>query len=130
MRLEKTLMLTRGFSSEPSIQINLRSAYVTPVSNNELQCNLGNMWGKIILVCINRKLCDVSASEVYCSSRNITKRVRETHKLQQVCCKLVTLQSPNRYQDAFASLAQTIDCQDFLSTSLIQIKYQAASSLV
>ena len=31
--------------------------------------------------------------------------IPETHKLQQVCCRLVTLQSSSRYQDAFASLA-------------------------
>ena len=57
--------------------------------------------------------------------------------LLQVCCKLVvTLQSSSWYQDAFASLAPAwwkevccklstglmqVDCQDFLSTSLIQV---------
>ena len=30
----------------------------------------------------------------------------ETRKLQQVCCRLVTMPSSNQYQDAFASLAQ------------------------
>ena len=60
----------------------------------------------------------------------------KTRKLQQVCCRLVTLLSSSRYQDAFASLApaswKQVCCKlstglmqddnwDFLSPSLMQV---------
>ena len=36
-----------------------------PVSNNELQCNLGNMWDNLSQLVLDRKLYDVSTSEGY-----------------------------------------------------------------
>ena len=38
--------------------IDVRGAYVTPELNNELQCNVGNMWEKIYLVfiCIENRV--------------------------------------------------------------------------
>ena len=40
----------------------------------------------------------------------------KTHRLKQVCCRLVTSQSSSRYQDAFASLSSGL-----MTTSLLQV---------
>ena len=46
--------------------IDVRGPYVTPELNNELQCNVGNMWEKFTLYLYALKLRDVSTSKVYC----------------------------------------------------------------
>ena len=45
--------------------IDVSGPYVTPELNNELQCNVGNMWEKFALCLYALKLRDVSTSKVY-----------------------------------------------------------------
>ena len=48
-----------------SQSIDVRVPYVTPELNNELQCNVGNMWEKFTLHLYALKPRDVSISKVY-----------------------------------------------------------------
>ena len=41
--------LAATLNSQTCSQIDVRGAYVTPELNNELQCNVGNMWEKFTL---------------------------------------------------------------------------------
>ena len=41
--------ITTGFGLYVLMLIDVRGAYVTPELNNELQCNVGNMWEKFTL---------------------------------------------------------------------------------
>ena len=41
--------LTFHYSSIERVLIDVRGPYVTPELNNELQCNVGNMWEKFTL---------------------------------------------------------------------------------
>ena len=45
--------------------IDVRGIYVTPELNNELQCNVGNMWEKFTLHLYALKPLDVSTAKVY-----------------------------------------------------------------
>ena len=47
--------------------MDVRSPYVTPKLNNELQCNVGNMWEKLPCIYMHSKPRDVSTSKVYCN---------------------------------------------------------------
>ena len=48
-RLQSYLIFGENFVINLYFVIDVRSPYVTPELNNELQCNVGNIWGKITL---------------------------------------------------------------------------------
>ena len=57
--------LLKLFSNLKVCLIDVRSPYITPELNNELQCNVGNMWEKITMYLYALKPRDVSTSKVH-----------------------------------------------------------------
>ena len=63
--LNKTSTKLDYYYYELRMSIDVRVPYVTPELNNELHCNVGNMWEKFTLYLYALKPRDVSTSKVY-----------------------------------------------------------------